>query len=146
MVGSSQVKHSGDLLVEIFRADGTCTKIEAENLVVDSGLAWIADRMTSTPGAMSHMAIGAHGEYQAYWNSGLGTELKRVAFDSVTRNGATITYVATFPPRSGTGFIAELGIFNSASGGTMLSRTTINPQDKGDGDTIKVTWNIRQAV
>lgn len=114
-----------------------------KNLVVTLGKEHIADRMTSnTAVVMSHMAVGSSNTAPSVSNSALGTELARVALDSATRANATVTYSATYGAGVGTGTIAEAGIFNDATTGTMLCRTSFNEVNKAAGDTLVITWNV----
>ena len=41
-----------------------------------------------------------------------------------------------------TGAVTEAGIFNAASGGTMLCRTVFSVVNKGADDSLSVTWTI----
>ena len=118
---------------------------EYDNLVVDAGKAWLAARGlddANIPAQMSHMALGAGTAAPAGADTALGSELGRVALDSITNSGNTTTYQATFGPGTATGAVTEAGIFNAATGGTMLSRLTFPVKNKGDLDTIYATWNI----
>lgn len=110
--------------------------------VVDTGEAFVMSRITSdTATVMSHMAIGSGGTAVSDTDTTLGTELGRVAFDSATPSGSSVTYVATFPAGTGTGTVAEMGIFNAASAGTMLSRKLFSAAiPKGSGDSLEVTY------
>ena len=38
--------------------------------------------------------------------------------------------------------IKEAGIFNAATGGTMLARTTFAVINKGTDDTVSISWTI----
>lgn len=117
--------------------------VEVPNLVVTAGRNFIASRMVGTSdAAMSHMAIGSGTAAPALGNTTLGTELGRVALTSATLTGSSITYVATFGPGVGTGAITEAGLFNAASAGTMLCRTTFAVINKGAGDTLGLTWTV----
>ena len=75
-------------------------------------------------------------------NTGLGSELGRVALGSDTVSGAVVTYVAAFPAGTGTGAISEAGVLNAASGGTMLCRTVFAVVNKGADDAMSITWQI----
>ena len=143
MAASDGVKHVGIVLVEIF-GERHPRLFWADNLVVNSGLEWIADRLTSTPAVMSHMAAGSSGAGTEPTTSTLTTELQRVALTSVTGITRGTTYSALFGPGVATGSIAELGIFNAGSGGTMLNRVVFPPETKGPKDSMRVTWTVTQ--
>ena len=144
---ADRVLNMGSVLVEVIDAAGVCRSARRfANLVVDGGLAWIASRMVAAPAAMSHMAIGFNQTAVAAWNTGLYQEAARAPLESATQAGAVSTYVATFQPGTAIGQVAELGIFNAASGGTMLNRVAFPPQGKNSSDTVKVTWTVTQSV
>jgi hypothetical protein len=55
---------------------------------------------------------------------------------------AVITYASTFAAGTGTGALVEAGIFNAASAGTMLCKTSFDVVNKQTADTIAITWTI----
>jgi len=110
---------------------------------------------------MTHMAIGtgtttaAVGDIILQQEVPLGNDIvssARAPLNSTTQTTGVVTYIATFgtnnPQRtitSNTTAITEAAIFNSsqsAIGGTMLCRTTFNPVNKGNDDTLQITWTI----
>lgn len=118
---------------------------KVNNLVVAVGKTYIASRMESNAAVvMSHMALGSGNVVPTTSDTLLAGELGRVVLDSTTRTNNTLTYVSTFPAGTGTGTIAEAGIFNNptANTGTMLCRTNFNEVNKGAGDIIVITWNV----
>lgn len=113
------------------------------NLVVSSGLNWVASRMTSGSDAvMSHMAVGSGSTAPALGDTTLQTEVSRIALASATSLLAQVRYVATFGAGVGTGSLQEAGIFNAGSSGTMLCRTTFAVVNKGASDTLQITWTV----
>jgi len=141
----------GSLKIELFDEHGNLKDVrEIENLVVNSGIAFIAQRLISTPTAMSHMAIGTGTTAASAAQTALVAEVGRVALTSSTNITTTVTndtvqYVASFPAATGTGAITEAGIFNAASAGTMLNRTVFSVVNKGAGDAMSITWNVKAA-
>jgi hypothetical protein len=118
-------------------------KRDVSNLVVAVGKNYIADRMiANTTNIMSHMAIGSGNVNPTTSDTAMNTEVTRVALGSSTRTNNTISYVTTYGAGVGTGTIAEAGIFNDSSGGTMLCRTRFNEVNKGASDVIVITWNV----
>jgi hypothetical protein len=118
-------------------------KREIRNTVTAVGKDVISARLVgNTLAIMSHMAAGNSNTAATVTQTALGTELGRVAFDSVARVTNTISYIATFPAGTATGNISEAGIFNNTSGGNMLCRTSFTPLTKASGDTIVITWNV----
>lgn len=141
----------GSLKIELFDEHGNLKDVrEIENLIVNSGIAFIAQRLISTPTAMSHMAIGTGTTAASAAQTALVAEVGRVALTSSTNITTTVTndtvqYVASFPAGTGTGAITEAGIFNAASAGTMLNRTVFSVVNKGAGDAMSITWNVKAA-
>lgn len=146
------IKATGALSVTVTGPDGQVKdKFDINNLVVDVGKEYIAQRMVdlSIPGAMSHMAIGsgATGAGEAIvGDTALTTEEGRVALTGgvgvVTANNNEVQYDATFPAGTGTGAITEAGILNAGAGGVMLCRTTFAVVNKGADDTLSITWVV----
>lgn len=137
---------TANVLVEVFDEDGTLKDSrEIHNLVVTAGKNHIADQLSSSPGqsAMSHMAIGTGTTAAAAGDTALGTEIDRNALTSRTDATNVVTYVGDWAAGDGTNSaIAEAGIFNAASSGTMLARAVFTAINKGASDTLKITWTV----
>lgn len=138
------IKATGALKIEVRGADGALkAEQEVKNLVVTTGLGFIASRMKdTTQAAMSHMAVGSGSTAAAAGNTALGTELGRVALTSTTVTANQTVYAATFPAGTGTGALAEAGIFNAGTAGTMLCRTVFAVVNKEAGDSMSITWTV----
>jgi len=118
-------------------------ELNVTNLVVDTGLAYIASRMKdATATAMTHMAIGSGTNDPAAGNTALQTELGRVALTSTTVTNNSVAYIASFAAGTGTGAVTEAGIFNASSAGTMLCRTEFAVINKAAGDSMTITWTV----
>lgn len=119
-------------------------KREETNLVVDTGLDYIASRMKdATATAMTHMGLGTGTTAAAAGDTDLGTLAgSREALDSTTVTDNTINYVCNFEANDVTGAITEAGIFNAASAGTMLCRVVFSPVNLTSTDSISVDWTI----
>lgn len=116
-----------------------------DNLVVTAGKGFIASRMKdATATAMSHMAVGTTSTAPAVGDTTLGAEIasSRTALTSTTVTTNSVAYVCTFGTGVGTGAVVEAGIFNAASAGTMLCRTTFSVINKGASDTLTITWTV----
>ena len=137
----------------------------ATRMVGPNGVAGLAadNRSSSTlTSCMSHMGIGTSVTTATVNDTSLTAEVtfggdiagyNRAVLSSSSFSTGIVTYVATFavnnPQRtntSNTTAITEAGIFNSSntqvSGGTMLCRTTFNAVNKGNDDTLQITWTI----
>ncbi|HSG51709.1 MAG TPA: hypothetical protein VLA40_06350 [Rheinheimera sp.] len=140
-----QMSVKGRLSVVLLDADGKVKQSQdIPNLVVNSGLAFIASRMKdTTDAAMSHMAVGSGTTAAAAGNTALETQIgSRVSLTSTTVTANATAYVATFAAGTGTGAITEAGIFNASTSGTMLCRTVFSVVNKGADDTLQITWTI----
>lgn len=117
---------------------------EVDNLVVTTGLNFIASRMEGvTDSVMSHMAIGEGTTAASAGDTDLESILgSREALDSTTNTNNTVVYVSSFEAGDGTGAVTEAGIFNASTAGTMLCRTVFSVVNKGADDTMTITWTI----
>lgn len=164
-------KMRGSVDIKVYGADGELKEDRyIPNLVVQTGKNYIATRMLGTStltaisttqtltSCMTHMALGTSTTTAAVNDSTLATEVavagdiaaySRSLMASTTQTTGVVTYVAVFgvnnPQRtntSNTTAITEAGIFNASTVGTMLCRTTFNAVNKGNDDTLQITWTI----
>jgi len=138
------LKAKGTLDIIVRGPDGSIKdEKKVENLIVDTGLDYIASRMSGTSeNVMSHMAVGTGSTAAAGADTALGTELDRNALTSTTVTDNAIAYVCSWAAGDGTGSLTEAGIFNASSGGTMLCRTVFGTVTKGTDDSMTITWTI----
>ena len=87
------------------------------------------------------MGIGTSDTIATALNTALLGQTVRVGL-SQSVAAKVITYVATFGVGVSTGDIKEAGIFNAASAGSMLCRTTFPVVTKASGDSIVITWVV----
>lgn len=144
MIKKDSSKVTGSVNVVVRGDDGAIKQeFTVPNLVVDTGLDYIASRMEGTSDAvMSHMAVGTGTTSAASGDTTLGTEAARVALTSTTVTDNAVAYVATFAAGTGTGALTEAAILNASSGGTMLCRTVFSVINKGASDSMTVTWTV----
>jgi len=146
------IKAKGVLQLTLIDENGNIKQQQENNLVVNTGLAYIASRIKdATAGVMTHMGVGTGSVAAAAADTALGTALgARVVLDSTTVVTTTATndsvqFVATFGAGVSTGAITEAGIFNALTGGTMLCRTVFAVINKGALDTLVITWKVTVA-
>lgn len=145
---NENLKLSGQLNIVLKdKAGNVKDSREVKNLVVNAGLAYIASRMTGTAkSVMSHMALGSGTTAAAASQTDLVSILgSRESLDSTTISGTNnekVVYEAGFEAGDATGAVTEAGIFNAATGGDMLCRTTFSVVNKAADDTMTVTWTI----
>lgn len=142
---NESVKLKGDLVITVLDKDGKVKeRREEKNLIVSAGLTFICSRMANaTAAVMSHMAVGSSTTAPQASDTGLGSALgAREPLDSTVASANTVTFVSSFEAGEGTGAVTEAGIFNAATSGTMLCRTTFPVVNKGANDTMAITWVI----
>lgn len=145
MIKTDELKVTGSVNVVIHDDSGKQKEnFTIPNLVVTTGLAYIASRMKdATATAMTHMAVGTGSTAAAAGDTALETQLgSRVSLTSTTVTSNSTAYVATFGAGVGTGALTEAGIFNASTSGTMLCRTLFAVINKGAADTMTITWTI----
>ena len=138
------LKLRGDVALVLRDKDGNVKDERViENLIVDTGLNFICDRMKDDETAMTHMALGSGSTAAAAGDTTLGSQLgSREVLDSSTVTNNQIVYVSSFEAGDATGAVTEAGIFNASSGGTMLCRTVFSVVNKAADDTLTVNWTI----
>ncbi len=118
------------------------------NLVVSTGLDWIAARLydTAIPDQVSHMNVGTGTTAPDSADTDLETpKTPRVALTSTTVTDSEIEYVATFSGTTYNGALTEAGLFNALTGATMVSRVTFAAVNVGSSDSISITWTLSLA-
>ena len=144
MIKKDSSKVTGSVNVVVRGDDGAIKQeFTVPNLVVDTGLDYIASRMKDTTDtAMSHMAVGTGTTAADAADTALETEAARETLTSTTVTSNAVAYVATFAAGTGTGALTEAAILNASSGGTMLCRTVFSVINKGASDSMTVTWTV----
>lgn len=145
MNSNEKLSIKGNLNIVLTDAQGNIKDSrQVDNLVVTSGITYILSRMKDTTyGAMSHMAVGSSTTATAANQTDLVALLgSRVTLTSTVSSASTIVYAASFAAGVSTGAITEAGIFNAASGISMLCRTVFAVVNKGAGDSMNITWTI----
>lgn len=127
---------------------------EVKNLVVNAGLAQIAlliGDASATP--FTYIAVGtsaaAVGASQTALTAEITTNGLERASATIDRTTTTVTNdtfraVKVFTA-TGTHVVEEVGVFNAASSGTMLSRALTSTKTVTSGETITVTYTLAFA-
>ena len=119
---------------------------EIDNLVVDTGKTLVASRIGSnTDNFVNYMGLGISGWSPVVaGDTALVSEVGRSAAVSSTSisNPLDVVFAATFPAGVGSGSITEAGVFNAASGGTLVARTAFAVVNKGPDDIVTITWTV----
>lgn len=145
------LKATGVVILKHFdEAGNLLNEVTTTNMVVTSGLNWMAKRITgqSTDNA-THMALGGNGT-----NLGLTNTIADLS-EFPGRSGLNrtngeasdnrITFSTTFQPgfgtSSGTGVVTA-GIVTAETGGNLIARTIFPSIAKQANDSLAVTWII----
>ena len=144
MIKKDNTKATGKVNIVISDVNGKVKQdFTVSNLVVDTGLDYIASRMKDTTDtAMSHMAVGTNTTAAAAGDTALGTESARVTLTTTTVTDNSVAYVASYGAGVATAALTEAAILNASSAGTMLCRTVFPVINKGAADTMTVTWTV----
>jgi len=120
---------------------------EVHNLVVDTGLNFICERLKEdTLAPMSHMAIGTDDTAEELTDTTLIAQLDdRVALTSTAVTDNVIEFSAIFEGDTHAGSIMEAGIFNADTSGVMLNRVTFPVVNIQEPDTLTIVWTLTFA-
>ena len=135
---------TGRWRMELRGPDGQVKEVrEGNNVVTDVGKEFIASFLYSAAVAAAtntarYVAIGTDATAEAASNTALGTEVSRVSGVVSYVSNQIYRVTATFATGSGTGAIAEYGLFSSLTAGTLVARDTESVINKGANDTLTV--------
>lgn len=136
---SNKIKVIGE--VSIYN-HSTKQTIKYKNLVVNTGLALIADRLgADTTNYITHLAIGDDSTPVTTSDTTLNNETFRKIIGSWSSPANVFQINITINADEAIGTWAELGLFNAASLGVMLAHTNVD-YTHVSGQTITITWNI----
>lgn len=114
-----------------------------ENVITTNGKEFLARYLLSAATAATNtlrfIAIGTNTTSESASDTALGAEVARISGSVSYVSGAIFEVIATFPAGTGTGAIAEYGLLNTSTGGTLFSRDTESVVNKGASDTLTVT-------
>ena len=140
------VKPSGVLLVKLIRDGRVIQEDIGNNLVVNTGAAYIVDVWQNLVELkdMRYIASGIGGDNPDPSDVSLDTEVANRVSGTVTEHASniiqiqgTIHYTASFA-------IVEAGLFNvlNTEMGTMFARRIFGAFNVGNGDALQFTWRI----
>lgn len=121
------------------------------NLLVTAGRAWALGQLITavhiTSQNISHFAIGSSTNAPTTGDTGLNLEVVRKAIDSfvtlgLTNNPPSWSAIISFATNQGNTTLAEAGLFNSSSTGTMLGHATYASFTKATSNTLNFTYTI----
>lgn len=126
--------------------------LEADNTAVTSGRSWLLKHIMSSQSAnvssqiINNIAIGTSTTAPTTSDTALGSENVRVAISTETDNSGAaapnVVWIASYNSTQGNATLAEAGLFNSASAGTMLSHVTFATFSKTTSNTLTVSYTF----
>ena len=153
----SFLKLSGKVDMVLYHADGSIEERHLDNLIVDSGLEGVASRIAPHDGTVNpsspynYIALGTSSSPVSAGQTSLVSELPFSA-TYARHQDSTATFLSsgpkqlvlsvTYGPGEATGTISESGVLNAATGGDMLARQAFSTINKGEGDSLTITWTI----
>lgn len=134
----------GFVTIEIEHDDGQVDRIEQPNIVTNAGLTVLAQVISGSGTAPTHIAIGTGTTAAAGTDTALGTEVDRNALGSSTSSSGVATYKAFFSKAEANGStIAEVGLFNASTGPTCICRSVLGATVAKDATkSLTITWTL----
>ena len=147
----NNLKVKGQYSFEIYDVDGQLRDSwKSDNLVVNGGLAFITGLLGGTGTVPTYLALGTSSTAVAGSQTALVSEITTdglaraegtVSQETDTVTDDTFQITETFNA-TGSQTIEEAGVFNAASGGTMLSRALTGTKAISNGENIVVTYQL----
>lgn len=116
------------------------------NLVVDTGLALLADRLGGI-GVLpvTRIALGTDATAPTVGQTALGAEAFRKLFSTTSSPGPLFSATTTILSSEALFIWREVGFFNAASGGVMFSRLNTNYDHPAQGINVDLTYEVTFA-
>jgi len=128
------------------------------NKLVDTGavaiVKWLANSTAVADGAFKYVGIGSTATAAAHGNTALGAEYSAGGYARIVGTQSVqaeagwgnkvYQVIAEFPAIGGRSAVAEMGIFDSAVGGTnvMLIRLVFSPVRDNESNTLEITYQL----
>lgn len=122
-----------------------------ENLLVTVGRSWVLGQLESvniqTAQTISQLAIGSGTLAPTTADTGLNNEVTRIAIGTFSTTGLTANPPSwqaqcSFATSQANTTLAEVGLFNSSAGGTMLAHATYASFVKATSNTLNISYTI----
>jgi len=146
------IKMRGSIRMILGDMDGNVIKeIIHDNLLVTAGRAWAIGQLESvniqTAQTISYLAIGSGTNAPTTADTGLNNEVTRIAIGTfsttaLTANPPSWQAQCSFATNQANTTLAEVGLFNSSSGGTMLAHATYASFVKATSNTLNISYTI----
>lgn len=130
--------------------DNLILERKVDNTVVTVGRVWILKQLESvhnTTQVINNLAIGSDTTAPSTADSALGGEVLRktiATFDTtnLTANPPSWQAQVSFATNEANTTLAEAGMFNSNSGGTMINRATFASFVKATSNTLAISYTL----
>lgn len=125
--------------------------VTRHNTVVTTGRRFALQQLASseiqTAQSISQIAVGSGTAAPSTANTSLASEVTRKSIGTFTTTGLTANppswrAEANLATNEGNAALAEIGLFNSSSGGTMLARATFTSFNKTTSNTVAISYTI----
>ncbi len=137
-----------NVFIKLFHSNGSVEEEVVHNGVTQSGIQEVIKLIGAigTTEAFKYMQIGSGTTAFSSTQTALVSEIESttatVSIGTTSFSGDTLVLVGTFG-FSTTYSVTESGVFNAATGGVMLARTTFGVKNVAKGDTLQFTWRIQ---
>jgi len=149
MLSNEPLKLKGSLELVLRKGNGDVEVRRKDNIIVDVGFDFVADAIgkgTGRPDVMSHIALGTGTTTPAAGQTGLTTEISRLAATYAHVAGSKVfTFQSVFAAGVATGALTEAGVFNAAAAGIMFDRVLFDVINKGADDSMTATFSFTMS-
>ena len=142
------IQLKGKFFVRCYGPDGI---LKAErighNVVTTVGKEYIAAFLNSAAQGSStfparYISVGSDTSTEAASNTVMGAAIARQTGTASYISGQIYQVKATFPSGLAEGQVSEFGMFNTSTGGTLISRDVEATITVGASDSLTVTWQL----
>ena len=146
------IRLRGSLQIALCDPDGKILeKRICDNLVVTQGRSWVLGQLETvnqvTSQTISYVAIGSVTTAPTTADTALGGEVTRLVVgtwitSTLTANPPNWQAQVSYATNLANTTLAEVGLFNSSSGGTMLGHATFTSFVKATSNTLNISYTI----
>lgn len=151
MLSNESISVKGEVSIVVTDKDGNIKETrDVPNLIVSSGKNHIAARIANLlVGSgqegylISHLGFGTSTVVPSLSDTTLFAQLGTRSVVALAHTITTNTVVVTASYVGYTGSLTEAGLFNAATGGTMICRTTFGAVPIIPTDTLAISWTLK---
>lgn len=148
------LKGSMEMVLRSIHDGSIVERREVKNTIVTAGRAWILKHIVGTAvfngnetAPLNYMAIGTSTTAPATSDTALGSETTRKTIQAfttsnLTSNPPSYQLEVSYATNEGNTTLAEVGLLNSSSGGTMLAHATFGTINKTTSNTLSISYTI----